>query len=205
LTDAAGLANITFPSVDVTQKSFALIASASLSGLSGVGYYSNSLCNSTYAVPLVSNFETRSIDIAHSWGILDSFGQHAGDSGDLFYNATFLRAADMTEMILNNGTGMFGRLNEQQFPPHAFDTLTLDANSFGVLVVAYSMNASASGIAVMPWGFSPLGFSIMFGTNPAYLQSSEWVSTDVRQVLVNNIPYQAKLSLWSNAGHQVIT
>jgi hypothetical protein len=45
----------------------------------------------------------------------------------------------------------------------------------------------------------------MFGTNPAYLQSSEWVSTDVRQVLVNNIPYQAKLSLWSNAGHQVIT
>jgi hypothetical protein len=201
-TNAAGLANVTFSGVDVTQKSYALIASASLSGVSGVGYYSNSLCNSTYIVPLISNFENHKINLAHSWGILNASGGHSGDPGDLCYNATFLRAGDMTEMLLNNGTGQAGELNAQQLPPHTYDNVTLDSNSLGVLVVPYSLNSSASGIVVMPWGFSSLGFSVSFGAQP---DRQEWISTDMRQVLVNSVPYQAKLSLGSYAGHQVIT
>jgi hypothetical protein len=200
-TDAAGKAVVS-TGVDVTQKSYALIVSASLSGLSGVGYYSNSLYNSSYVVPLVSNFETGTVNLAHSYGILDDAGDNVGDSGTLYYNATFLPMSDMTKMSLNNGTSgswVCGSLDAASRP---MDSLVLDTRNLGVLVVAYSTGAIASGVVVMPWGFSSLGFSVTFGGQPG---EHDWVSTDLRQVLVNNVPYQAKLLLWSNAGHQVIT
>jgi hypothetical protein len=193
-TNAAGSATI-YEDVDVTQKSYAVIVSASLFGMSGMGYYSNSLWNSTYVVPLVKNFQTHTINLAHSWGI-----GHVGDTADIYYNVTFLRAMDMTEMMLNNGTGgtgVYGRLSSQ-----SHDTLVLDSNNLGVLVIAYNLNSSASGIVAMPWGFSSLGFSVTFGADP---MEQDWVSTDVRQVRINNVPYQAKLSLWSIQGRQVIT
>ena len=103
-TDAAGTATVN-TDVDVTQKSYALIVSASLSGLSGVGYYSNSLYNSSYVVPLVSNFENGRISLAHSYGIVDDYGHNVTGSGVLYYNATFLPVSDLTRMSLNNGTG----------------------------------------------------------------------------------------------------
>jgi hypothetical protein len=33
----------------------------------------------------------------------------------------------------------------------------------------------------------------------------EWVATDMRQVMINGIAYQAKLALWSYQGYQVIS
>jgi Tfp pilus assembly protein PilV len=200
-TDAGGMVTVSRDDVDVTQKSYALIVSASVSGLSGVGYYSNSLHNSSYVVPLVSNFETGTVNLAHSYGILDDAGQNVTGSESLYYNVTFLPVSDMTRMSLNNGTGgswVCGNLDAS----HRVDSVNLDTRNLGVLVVAYSTGASTSGVVVMPWGFSPLGFSVTFGGQPG---QQEWVSTDLRQVLVNNIPYQAKLMFWSNEGHKVIT
>lgn len=200
-TDPTGAANVDLSGFDVAQKSYALIAYASLSGLSGVGYYENPLYTATGVVPFVSSFSNGTIILADSYGVN---GQ--GYSGDLAYNATFLRASDMIKIDLTNGTGtkplngLFGKLNEQQIPKHDYDTLTIDPNTLGILVISYSISAQQSGIAVMPWGFSSLGFSITFGGNSA---NQNWVSTDVRQVLVNNVSYQAKLDLWSNQGYQV--
>jgi len=52
----------------------------------------------------------------------------------------------------------------------------------------------------MPWGLSSLSCPITFGGEPS---SQEWVSTDMRQVTVNGVAYQAKLAIWSYHGIQV--
>jgi hypothetical protein len=70
----------------------------------------------------------------------------------------------------------------------------------GILAVAYNYTGN-SGIAMVPWGFG-LGFSLTFGGNPA---NQGWVSTDMRQVQINGVSYQATLSLWSTQGYQVIS
>ena len=53
----------------------------------------------------------------------------------------------------------------------------------------------------MPWGMSSLAFPVVFGGDPS---KQEWVATDMRQVIVGGIAYQAKLALWSLEGYQVI-
>jgi hypothetical protein len=54
----------------------------------------------------------------------------------------------------------------------------------------------------MPWGISSLSFPVVFGGNPLV---REWVATDMRQVTVNGVSYQAKLALWSQQGYQVVS
>ncbi len=68
----------------------------------------------------------------------------------------------------------------------------------GILAIGYD-NAGNNGVVMMPWGFSSLGFSLKFGGNPI---NQSWVATDLRQVQINGISYQAKLSLWSIQGYQ---
>jgi hypothetical protein len=45
-----------------------------------------------------------------------------------------------------------------------------------------------------------MAFAITFGDD---MFGREWVATDIREVLVNNIAYRAKLALWSLQGYQV--
>ena len=52
----------------------------------------------------------------------------------------------------------------------------------------------------MPWGINSLALPVTFGGNPA---GQNWVTTDIRQVTVGGIAYQAKLSLWSSNGNGV--
>ena len=52
----------------------------------------------------------------------------------------------------------------------------------------------------MPWQIQTLSFNITFGDDPS---NQEWVATDLRQVLIGEVPYQAKLALWSLKGYQV--
>jgi hypothetical protein len=47
---------------------------------------------------------------------------------------------------------------------------------------------------MMPWGFSSLGFSLTIGNYPI---NQSWIATDLRQVEINGVSYQATLSLWS--------
>jgi hypothetical protein len=47
-----------------------------------------------------------------------------------------------------------------------------------------------------------MAFPVTFGDNPDH---REWVATDIRQVTVGNIAYQAKLALWSLEGYQVVS
>jgi hypothetical protein len=45
-----------------------------------------------------------------------------------------------------------------------------------------------------------LGFPVLFGGDPSL---QEWVATDMRQVTVGGIAYQANIAVWSLEGYQV--
>jgi hypothetical protein len=74
-----------------------------------------------------------------------------------------------------------------------------------MLIVTYCKNSNESGITMMPWGISSMAFPIAFGDNSIQTTAKEWVATDIRQVMVDNVAYQAKLSLWSLTGYSVVS
>ncbi len=191
-TDLTGSAYLDLHTFDVNQKPYFIIVQVSLSGLSGMGYFGNSY-NSTSIIPIITSFDTRTVLLAHSYGITNQ-----GYDGNLTYNAIFLRSKDMIQTTINNGADVDskGVLYCNAIPPHECDILNIDPNINGVLVIAYSKSASETGIVIMPWGLSSLGGSATFGGQH---KNQDWVSTDIRQILVNGIPYQAVLSLWSDS------
>ena len=196
-TNAEGSAVLSFPGVDEENESFVLIAYAHLSGLIGVGYYEHVTHDENYVVPFISDFEERIVLIAHSYDV------HGGDNpAAISYNATFvLLTEDFTlrEMPMENSTGKVGKINYGEGKP--YKTITIPTYNPGILVITYKKSAVETGVVLMPWGISSLAFPIVFGDDPS---SSEWVATDLRQVIVNGIAYQAKLALWSLEGYQVI-
>jgi hypothetical protein len=70
-------------------------------------------------------------------------------------------------------------------------------NNAGVLIVTYKDVTGNYGIVLMPWGLGSLAFPLTFGRNPV---GQEWVTTDIRQVILDGIAYQAQLSLWQLQG-----
>jgi hypothetical protein len=195
VTDSAGNASLSFSGVDGNTTSFALVACAHQSGLVGMGYYSQALYETSYVIPLVNSIENETVIFAHSWDVTEE-----GESDDAIqYNATFrVLAEDFTlHPMIDNATGL---LNSGQEPELAYDTLTIGTHSTGILVISYSTSAQDTGIVVMPWGLSGLAFPITFGGNP---NNMDWVAVDLRQVMINGIAYQAKLSVWSLSGYQV--
>lgn len=196
ITDDQGDSFLSFPSFDGTQESYVLIVYAQLSGLIGVGYHQHVQYDENYVVPFISDFDTRTVAIAHSWDV------HGGSNpAEISYNATFvLLTEDFTlrEMPLDNSSGKVGKINYGNGQP--YNNITVPTYNPGLLVITYRKSAQDSGVVLMPWGISSMAFPISFGSNPL---EAEWVATDIRQVIVNNIAYQAKLALWSLEGYQV--
>ena len=77
------------------------------------------------------------------------------------------------------------------------ENVTLPNCTTGVLILTYQESSSLGGVVIMPWGLSSLEFPVNYGGNPS---QQEWVATDLRQVMVGDVAYQAKLSLWSTQG-----
>jgi hypothetical protein len=189
-TDLTGEAFLNLQSY-VNLKPYFIIVQVSLPGISGTGYLGNSY-NSTSIVPIIASFESRLVLLAHSFGV-----NNQGFNGNLTYTSIFLRAKDMIQTTLNNGVlEVKGMLSCNAIPPHQSDQLTIDPEMNGLLVIAFSKSATESGIVVMPWGLSSLGFTATIG---GQYPSPNWVSTDMRQVLVDDVQYQAKLALWSGS------
>jgi hypothetical protein len=195
-TDASGSATL---SLNETGDSYVLIVYAHLSGLFGVGCYEHVAYKENYVVPFISNFEDGEVLLAHSWDV------HGGDDpAEITYNATFvLLTEDFKLRELPLGDGKIGKLNYGQDPKIAYVKLKIPTYSSGVLVVSYRKSAQDQmcGVVMMPWGISTLAFPVIFGEDP---MGKTWVATDVRQVTVNGITYQAVLALWSQQGYQVV-
>jgi hypothetical protein len=196
-TDAAGSAQLIFNGVNGETKAYALVVYSYLDGLKGAGYYVNnpSLFTKT-VVPFIESFQNRSITLVHG----DSLGpqpEHPVYS-QLTYNASFfIRTEEYTLRTVSlaqstaNGSLVYGLMGGQDNA-----TITIPDND-GILIVTYKGNAGQYGVSLMPWGLGSLAFPVTFGGNP---DGYSWVATDIRQVTIGGIAYQAKLDLWTLVG-----
>jgi len=196
-TDTTGSVLFTFPEVTNTTIPYSFITYARFSGLVGAGYHQRASSQNQYVIPFVDDLTTAGgrVLIAHSYDV-----HNYGSPEPIAYNATFiLLAQDFTqrEMPLN-ATQKTGIVNYGQGNPYG--VVTIPTYNPGILVITYKVGTQG-GVVLMPWGLSSMAFPVIFGGNPF---GNEWVATDIRQVVVNGVAYQAKLGLWSLQGYGVI-
>jgi hypothetical protein len=198
-TDSAGSAQLVFSGIEGESQTYALIVYSYLSGLKGTGCYVNMPPSVTKSVvPLIDSFENRFVLLAHG----DSVGQPPDPPSysELNYNASFAILAEdyslrdfSLEQPTSTGSLIYGSGSEQEFA-----SITIPNND-GILIVTYKGTAGEYGIVLMPWGLGSMGFPLAFGGSS---QGRDWVTTDIRQVSIGDISYQAKLELWSMLGYQ---
>jgi len=191
-TDNAGNADLDFSGDGVdSSKTYFAIVNAHLGGLTGIGYFTHKTTQKYEGIiPFVEDYAKRTVLLTHSWDVHQFPNPRA-----LFYSAafyTFSENWDLVEKPIVNSTGKvnYGALafNRTILPPEP-----------GVLIVVYR-TGNTYGMSVMPWGIYTLGVSIQFGGSP---KGNVWVATDLRQVTVDRVAYQAKIACWSLAGYQV--
>jgi len=168
---------------------YAFVAYAQVGGVAGVGFYVPPSGNPK-PIPFVESLNG-TVLLAHSSDVPNN----ATSSGNFTYNAAFVKFSNENFELQENSTGAVW-----SGAGHAPEVITVP-NDQGILVIAYKNNLGSGGVAVMPWGVGSLAFPVVFGGSPA---GQEWVATDMRQVLVGGVAYQAKLSLWGLTGVQVV-
>jgi len=192
-TDATGVAILNFPTIK-SQDSYALIVNARLCGLFGIGYRTRINEDSGVIIPFVESFEEGKIHLVHSYDVHVIPNPHA-----LFYNATFLAlSADFQLQPVPLGSGtVTGKINYGNNPSEN-EIVQIPTTSPGVLVVTFR-HGNEYGISMVPWGIGSLGVSLVFGDS---VEGKDWVATDIRQVLIADVSYQAKIAVWSLEGYQ---
>jgi hypothetical protein len=196
-TNLLGLASLTFPEIIVNknQTAYTLIVRANVGGLYSIGYASREiLTKAGNIIPFVESYENGTVLLAHKWGKNDPEGSQAS----LFFNATFYLLPDNFSPIKVDLLNDTDHVNYGKGRP--FCKVQIPTSNVGFLIVTY-WTGNEYGMVVMPWGIGAIGISVGFGGDPS---GKEWVATDMRQVIVNSIAYQAKLALWSLQGYQVI-
>jgi len=128
--------------------------------------------------------------------------EDAHPEATVFYNATYvLLTEDFTlremSVTTDGNKVVYGHGTTQ-----TYGNLTIETHNPGILIVTYkTQGVNQKGVVLMPWGMSSLAFSVTFGGDPS---KQEWVATDMRQVTVGGIAYQAKIAVWSLEGYQVV-
>jgi hypothetical protein len=198
-TDEEGLAQMTFPQVNGNAQPYALIVYAHLYGLKGMGYYVSvpeSLTKSV--VPMVDSFAQKRVLVAHS----DSIGEYPPQSySELSYNASFAILTDeyLLRPVTLNQASSFGKVTVGSGILPDYAAINVPDND-GILIVTYKESVSGQvGIVLMPWGVASMAFPVTLGANP---KGQEWVTTDIRQVTIGGLAYEAKLALWNLKGFQ---
>ncbi len=195
LTNEQGSATLNFPQIDDSEMSYALIVYAHLGGLVGVGYHERVSSEDVYVVPFIDNLSEGKILIAHNYDIEYT----DPPSAEVKYNASLVYLAEdftLREMPLENS---YGHINSGDGSP--YEVVSIPTDNPGILIITYKKSANLGGIVMMPWGVSALAFPVVFGGDPT---KQAWVATDMRQVTVGGIAYQAKIAVWSLEGYQVI-
>lgn len=188
-TTEAGNVTVTF-TLDAN-CTYVFFAYAHIGGLTGVGFYTPDFSGSPHLVPFVESLSNDEVLLAHSSDVPYT----ASSSEELNYTSAFVKLSNENFELQNNATGEVW--SGADHDPQVINV----PNYAGVLVVAYRNVSGSGGVAVMPWGVGSLAFQVTFGGR---LAEQEWVATDMRQVLVSGVAYQAKLSLWSLQGVQVV-
>jgi hypothetical protein len=199
-TDAAGFAQLNFSGIDGESQSYAIVVYCYLSGLKGMGYYVHEIPSfAKTVVPLIDSFQNRTITITHG----DSVGQppQAPSYSLLSYNASFVLLTEeytLRQVALDQSSAI-GKIFYDSSSGQNYSSVNLPNND-GILIVTYKGTSEGQyGLVLVPWGLSSLGLPLTFGGNPI---GQDWVTTDIRQVTVGDISYQAKLELWNLQGYK---
>ena len=197
IADATGSRSINIDDVD-EDDSYAFIVYAREGGLVGMGFYQRTHDNEDFVVPFVDSFEDAKVLLAHSYNVhVDSHPE-----ATVFFNATYvLLTEDFTlremPVVANNFKVVYGSGTDQTFA-----NLTISTHNPGILIVSYkTLGSNYDGVILMPWGLGSLSFPVTFGGDQS---QQEWVATDMRQVTVGGIAYQAQIAVWSLEGYQVV-
>ncbi len=194
-TDTKGIVDISSNAITDQFGSYAIVAYARLGSLVGVGYHERVSSENQYVLPFIDSMSEGRVLIAHSYDV-QYFGPPVAE---IKYNASFVFLSDdfvLQQIPLENA---IGHINYGDGKP--YDVVNIPTSNPGILLITYQKSATEGGIVLMPWGLSALSFSVVFGDPSA--ENKEWVATDMRQVLVGEIAYQAKISVWSLKGYQV--
>ena len=194
-TNDEGSVTLEFAEVTKSTSSYSFIAYVHISGLVGVGYHERVSDEEAYVIPLVDDVSEGRILIAHSFDI----DYYDPPSSEVKYNATLVYLAEdftLREMPLENS---YGHVNSGEGAP--YEVVNIPTDNPGILIITYKKSTTQGGLVMMPWGVSSLAFPVVFGGDP---QSQEWVATDMRQVIVGGVAYQATLALWSLEGYRVV-
>ena len=193
-TNSVGSASVTFSNFSPNPNlTYAFVAYSYLDGITGIGYYEPSHVGAQSIVPFLDPLSTLNVTLANSADVPNT----STSINTLYYNTTFILesqnyAIQETSLGSSNPSG-----SVTSGPGNSPMTISMGSYTPGILVIAYD-NSGNSGVVMMPWGFSALGFSMIFGGTPL---NHGWVATDLRQVQINGVSYQAKLSLWSEQSY----
>lgn len=190
--NSAGVAYLDF-AFNGSTETYTVVVYASLSGLLGTGHYSHrTFTRGEGVMPFVVDYAIGKVYLAHSWDVHDQ----GTPVPDYKFNATFFILTEEFEFQpwpIQNSTG---NLN---YGTKNYEITTLPVAHPGFLLITY-WNGGEYGMNIMPWGIGTLGVSTVFGGIP---QGKVWTATDFRQVTVDQIAYQAKITCWSLKGYQV--
>jgi len=188
-TDSSGSVLIEFDEVHESNDPYSFTVYASLSGVNGVGHYSyDTVDGLELVVPFIQDFDQGTVIIAHSF---DVHNYTETPVPEVKYNATFFvlnQNFQLQEVQIENSTGhlVYG----EGWP---YFTTQLPASEVGLLFVSYRRDANRMGSVILPWGIGTLGVSVSFGGDPT---GYDFVATELRQVIINGISYQVKVSAW---------
>jgi len=188
-TNSSGVVNVIFPEVTNNDPSYTFTVYASIGGLNGVGYFTHNTIvdgDPQYIIPLIKDFDSGEVYIAHNWLF---------DSPEVKYNATFFALTpdfQLQNVQIENSTG---HLNYGQGFP--FSETQLPASEVGFLVITYRKSATEMGSVILPWGVGTLGLSVYFNGGVVDSTGYRFVATELRQVTIDDISYQIKVSTWS--------
>ncbi len=191
-TDNTGKASVTFPQITSNSQSYVFLVTTSLNGLNGVSYHVGNVQSGPHVVPLVGNMTSGQILLTHSGDVELPYTT----GNELTYNTTLVSFNQEDFSLQSLAINDTKSLTSGGGYPCGNITLSRDPS---ILIIGYNSTATQGGFSLMPWGLSSLSYSVTFGT----LDPTAWVSTDMRQVTIGGIAYQAKLSIWNTQGGQV--
>jgi hypothetical protein len=186
-TDSSGIAFKEFSSLS-SGTAFTFIVKASTAGIRGIGYLSQeTVTNAGSLIPYIQSYDKGTANVSLTQNPQTGMGS-------LYFNASFYALPDNFVPI---PAGTFAGSVNNTTPSQNLQIIT--DNQTGFLVVAYG-DGNSYGMVITPLGVNSIGVSVTFGANPF---GKNWVATDLRQVLIGDIAFQAKLSLWSLQGYGV--
>jgi hypothetical protein len=185
----SGSVDINFSSIPAGSV-YAFVVYVSLGGANGVGYISNRVDDDTFIVPLIDGYEDGYLNLilAHSGEILNP-----SENATAYYNASFYTLTSdfhLQRVEIENSTGVLKAGTEQ-----ICNTTQIPASETGILVISYA-DGGALGTVMMPCGAGALGVSALYDNGLGSV-GYDFVATELRQVKIDEISYQVKVSTWS--------